>query len=35
MEMPRFKENVAICVITVKKVWGLLLTLLRVITILA
>ena len=35
MEVPKFKENVLICVITVKKVRDLLLTLLQVITILA
>ena len=35
MEEPIFKENVLICVITVKKVHDLLLTLLEVITILA
>ena len=35
MEVPKFKENVLICVITVKKVRDLLLTLLQVKKILA
>ena len=35
LEVPRFKENVLICVITVIKVYDLLLTLLQVKTILA
>ena len=35
MEVPKFKENVLICVITVKKVRDLLVTLLQVKKILA
>ena len=35
LEVPKFKENVIICVITVIKVRDVLLTLLQVVTILA